>query len=167
MSKWATDSSSWILKSVRFNSIYKLLQKMKDVCSDLAELVRSRERWLWDIATKRNVFLLFSIVLSILQLITLEPLVRFRWGFQQNVPLLMRALQSNRKLKMSHVRLQTDVPRSHHIFSFKACTSGISSSSVSAKTFIKFVVYFKSKDIRWWFSSFAFLHWQWLIWSTT
>ncbi len=35
---------------------------------------------------KRNGFLLFSIVLRTLQLlITLEPLVQFRWGFQQNV----------------------------------------------------------------------------------
>ncbi len=64
---------------------------------------------------KRNELLLFSIVLRILQLlITLEPLVRFRWGFQQNVPLQMST--SNRKLKMSHVRLQTDFPRLHHIW---------------------------------------------------
>ncbi len=33
--------------------------------------------------------------------ITLEPLVPFRWHFQQNVPLLMKA--SNRKHKMSHM----------------------------------------------------------------
>ena len=42
----------------------------------------------------------------------LEPLVWFRWGFQHNV--LKWALQFNRKLKMLHVRLQTDW--SHHIF---------------------------------------------------
>ncbi len=46
--------------------------------------------------------------------ITLEPVVRFRWSFQQNVPLLMRT-SINRKLKMSHVRLPTDSPRLHHI----------------------------------------------------
>ena len=57
---------------------------------DLAESVRSWEHWLCDLARKRNAFLLFSIVLRIIQLlITLELLVWFRWGFQQNVPLQM------------------------------------------------------------------------------
>ncbi len=47
--------------------------------------------------------------------ITLKPLIRFSWGFQQNVPLQMRtSIQC--KLKMSHVRLPTDSPRSHHIY---------------------------------------------------
>ncbi len=60
---------------------------------------------------KRNEFLLFSIVLRILQLlITLELLVQFRWVFQQNVPLYF-----NRKLQMSHVRFQTDLPRLHFV----------------------------------------------------
>ncbi len=71
---------------------------------------------LWDIARKRNEFLLFSIVLRILQLlITLESLVWFRWGFHK-MYLYKWALQSNRKLKMSHVLLQTDFFRSHHIW---------------------------------------------------
>ena len=66
------------------------------MCCNLAESFGSREHWLWDIARKRNKFLLFSIVLRILQLlITLEPLDWFRWGFQQNVP-----LQMNRKCHM-------------------------------------------------------------------
>ncbi len=65
-------------------------------------------------ARKRNEFLLFSIVLRTLQLlITLEPLDRFKWGFQQNVPL--QVSKSNRKLKMSHVRVLTDPTRSNHI----------------------------------------------------
>ena len=50
--------------------------------------VGSREHWLWDVDRKRNAFHLFSIVLRIFQLlVTYEPLVQFRWGFQQNVPL--------------------------------------------------------------------------------
>ncbi len=57
-----------------------------------------------------------SIVLRILQLgITLN-----HWsdscGFFSKMYLSKWALQSNRKLKMSHVRLQTDFPRSHHIW---------------------------------------------------
>ena len=47
----------------------------------------------------------------VIAIITLEPLVRL----DQNVPLLME-FQSNRNLKMSHVRLLTDFARSHHIF---------------------------------------------------
>ena len=85
------------------------------MCCDLAESVGYRELWLQDIARKNNEFLLFSIFLRILQLfVTYESLVRIRWGFQQNVPHQMRT-QSNKKLKMSHVRLQTDFPRWHHI----------------------------------------------------
>ncbi len=61
------------------------------MCYDLAGSVGSRQHWLWDIATKRNEFLLFnffSIVLRTVQLlITLEPLDRFKWGFQQIAPL--------------------------------------------------------------------------------
>ena len=58
--------------------------------------------------------MIFSIVLIILQLlITLESLMQFRWGFQQNVPLQMSA-SIKQKLNMSHVRLQTDFPRLHH-----------------------------------------------------
>ncbi len=60
------------------------------MCYNLVESVRSRKHWLWDITRKRNAFLLFSIVLRILQLlIASEPLVQFRWGFQQNVSLQM------------------------------------------------------------------------------
>ena len=79
---------------------------------NLTESVGSWEQWLWDTA-RRNVFLLFSIILRILQcyIITLEPLVWFRWGFQQSTSLLL----SNRKLKMSHIGLQTDFRISHHI----------------------------------------------------
>ena len=86
------------------------------MCCDLAGSVASPQHWLRDIARKGNEFLLFSIVLRILQLlITLEPLDRFKWGFQQNVPLQM-SLLSNRKWKMSYVRVPTDSPRSHHIY---------------------------------------------------
>ncbi len=36
------------------------------MCYNLVESLRSREHWLWDIARKRDYFLLFSIVLRIL-----------------------------------------------------------------------------------------------------
>ncbi len=50
---------------------------------------------------KRYGFLLFSIVLRTLQLlITLEPLVQFMWGFQQNVPIQM---STSVKLKPENV----------------------------------------------------------------
>ncbi len=57
---------------------YKLFKNY--LCYDLVESVQSREHWLWYVARRRTEFLLFSIVLRILQLPkTLEPLVRFRW----------------------------------------------------------------------------------------
>ena len=71
---------------------------------------RKSEALMWDIARKRNVFLLFSIVLRILQLlVTYEPLLQFRGGFQQK-DLSKWALQSNKKMKMSYVWLQTISP---------------------------------------------------------
>ncbi len=71
------------------------------MCCNLAEVVGSREHWLWDTARKRNVFLLISIFFNNPSIAsTLEPLVQFRWGSQQNVYLLIStALESNRKLK--------------------------------------------------------------------
>ncbi len=100
-------------------------------CCDLAESVGSQEHWLWDVTRKRNEVLLFSIVLRIIQLLirTLEPLVRFRWGFQQNVPRASNEhfnLQSNRKLIMSHVRLQTGFPLD--------CITNVSSGSMGKGT---------------------------------
>ncbi len=42
---------------------------------------------LWGTASNRNGFLMFCIVLWTLQLlVTLGPLVQFRWGFQQKAP---------------------------------------------------------------------------------
>ena len=75
------------------------------MCCDVAGSVGSREHWLRDISRKRKEFQLLSIVLRILQLliIILEPLVRFRWSYQQIVP-----LQISTALQMSHIRLQTD-----------------------------------------------------------
>ncbi len=73
----------------------------------------SRKNWLWD-----TMFIILFCFENLSIAITLEPPVRFRWGFQQNVPLLMRTSikQSNRKQKMTHVQLPTDFPRSqsHH-----------------------------------------------------
>ncbi len=94
-----------------FRSSFRMLDMITHMCYDLVESVGSKEHWLWDIARIRNGFLLFSTVLRILQLlIGLEPLVWFRWGF-----LSKWALQSNTKLKISHVWLQTDFPKSHDI----------------------------------------------------
>ena len=59
-----------------------LLRSSKISLKSRALIVRYRQ--------KKNEFLLFSIVLRILQLlITFEPLVRFIWGFHQNLPLQM------------------------------------------------------------------------------
>ena len=89
------------------------------MCRDLVESVRSQEHWLWDIARKRNDFLLFSIILRILQLfITLESLVQFRWGFQQNVPNEHSNQIENWKC---HVWLQIDF--TSHILIKKGCLS--------------------------------------------
>ena len=90
------------------------------MCCNLAvaESVRSREHWLWDTARKRNVFLLFSIVLGIFQLLynfgTTGP-IQVRFSATCTSP--DEDFKSNRTLKMSHVWLPTDFPRSHHIFS--------------------------------------------------
>ncbi len=63
----------------------------RHMCCDLAGSVGSQRHWLWDITRKRNEFLLLCIVLRILQLlITLEPLDQCKWGFQENVPRLVR-----------------------------------------------------------------------------
>ncbi len=43
--------------------------------------------------------------------IALEPLVQFRWGFQQNVPLVMKP-STKQKTQLSLVRLPTDSPKS-------------------------------------------------------
>ena len=62
-------------------------------------------------------FVLATIVLRILQLLTtLEPLVQFGWGFSAKCTSPNEHV--NRKVKMSHVQLQTDFPRSDHIITF-------------------------------------------------
>ena len=64
---------------VHYASIYPGYMYM---CCDLSGSVGSRQHWLWDIASKRNEFLLFSIVLKTLQLlIALEPLDQLKWRF--------------------------------------------------------------------------------------
>ncbi len=74
-----------ILSSRKSSQPWKIFNRNENMCCDLAESVLSREHWSWDIARKRNVFLLFSIVLRIVLqlLITLEPLDQFGCGFQQ------------------------------------------------------------------------------------
>ncbi len=92
------------------------------MCYGLAESVGNREHWLWDITRKKNEFLLFSIVWE-----------SFNWswhwnhwfdvgGIQQMYLSNKWALQLNRKLKISHVHLQTNFPGSHHIFSIQVHT---------------------------------------------
>ncbi len=49
------------------------------MCCDLAG--SSRQHWLWDIARKRNEFLLFSIVLRILQLLNIGTIGLIQVGF--------------------------------------------------------------------------------------
>ncbi len=66
-------------------------QQFVHMCSDLAGSVGSRQHWLWDTARKKEyISFVFYCFENLSIAITLELLVRFRWGFQQNVPLLMR-----------------------------------------------------------------------------
>ena len=55
--------------------------------------------------------------------ITLEPLVRFRWGFQQNVPLLMRISIKKKTENVTFSTSLTDSPRSHHIMYIQPFTT--------------------------------------------
>ncbi len=58
-----------------------------------------------------------SFVLGIFQLLLLWNHWSDSSGVFSNMYLSYWEFQSNRKLKMSHVRLPTDFPRSHHIYS--------------------------------------------------
>ncbi len=71
----------------------------QNMCCNLAESVGS---WEHKLHKKCISFVFYFENLSIA--VTLEPLVRFRWGFQQNVPLLIRIL-IKQKTEMSHVGL--------------------------------------------------------------
>ncbi len=81
--------------TIEIKLIFKMVGGASVIHYDLVKsLVRSQEQWLWDIAWKSNVFVLFLIVLRIIQL--------------------------HRKLKMSRVQLLTDFPRLHHILRYQA-----------------------------------------------
>ena len=67
----------WRVKTISWDWNCLLLLSCKiqgNMCYNLAESVGTREHWLWDVARKRNEFLLFSIVLRILQLGTTGPI---------------------------------------------------------------------------------------------
>ena len=107
------------------------------MCCDLAESVRSQEHWLWYGQKKESISILFweSFNCSL----TLEPLVRFRWGFQQNLPPKW-ALQSNRKLK--NVTCSTCFPTSHHILCFwSSCTIAVKLRQMILKYFWHFLYF--------------------------
>ncbi len=76
----------------------------------------SREYWLWDVAIKRIEFL---FVFYCFKNHSIAHNFGTKWsdsgGVFSKMYLSKWALQSNRKPKMSHVLLQTDFPRSHHI----------------------------------------------------
>ncbi len=86
------------------------------ICYDLAESVGSWEQWLLDVARKRNEFLFVFCCFNY------PSIAHNHWSDSGGVFSKMHfsnwALQSNRKLKLSHVSLQTDFPRSHHNVSF-------------------------------------------------
>ncbi len=73
----------WSIQTSSFCGISKYM------CCDLAGSLGSGEHWLWS-QKKECVSFVFYCFENLLIAITLEPLVRYRWGFQQNVPLLMR-----------------------------------------------------------------------------
>ncbi len=89
--KW---SSRMAQKSVTgFCSFIKVIFNCLQMCCDLAEseTVGSREHcWLWDTAEKGMRFFFIIIFNCFENLLTLEPLIRFRWDFQPNVPPLMK-----------------------------------------------------------------------------
>ena len=57
---------------------------------------------------------------------------RIQVGFSAKCTSPNRALQSNKKLKMSHVRVPTDFPRSHHMYAFGPWTCMQSKTSDKA-----------------------------------
>ena len=101
---WATKYS----KTTPWNESFDKKSDIKIImCCDLAESMGSWEHWWWDTARKRNDFFLFSVVLI--------PTFSDSSGVFSKMYLSTWALQSSGKLKTSHVQLQTDFSRSHHI----------------------------------------------------
>ncbi len=92
---WNKQDFLYILMEVLITLQY-FYQKLQHVehqymCCDLAGSVGSQEHWLWDTARKGDALsLVFYCFENLSIALTLEPLVRFRCFFKQNVPLLMR-----------------------------------------------------------------------------
>ncbi len=97
-----------------FNHLTNFNSFEKHCCTHVlrsSKSVGSREHWLWDIARKRNAFLMFSTVLRILQLlITLSQWSDsggvFSKMYLSKINPISLKLQSNRKLKISHVQFR-------------------------------------------------------------
>ena len=118
----------WLLNLIIPNQNEVWLTKWMNICSwyftDIHVYLLRSSRISWKSAAlivrnsqeKECISFVFYCFENLSTAVTLEPLVRFRWGFQLKVPLLMRT-SIKWKLKMSHVRLPTDFSRSHHIFS--------------------------------------------------
>ncbi len=98
---WSTQWVNWNWNKRHHYVIWCHLELHRISCPNMCyDLVGSghREHWLWDIARalivrysqKKEWIVFVFYCLRILQsLRTFEPLVRFRWGLQQNVPLHM------------------------------------------------------------------------------
>ena len=86
------------------------------LCCYLAESVGCREYWLWENSQKKEwiyfVFYCFVNPSIAPTFGTTDPILA---GVFSKMYFSKWTLQSSRKLKMSHVQLQTDSPRSHHI----------------------------------------------------
>ncbi len=86
------------------------------MCYDLVESVGSQEHWLWDNIQKKE---LISFVFYCLE----NPSIVHNFGTTGPIQVGFWAKCTSpnehfnqiEKLKMSHVRLQTNIPRSHHI----------------------------------------------------
>ncbi len=98
------------------------------MCWNLAGSVRSPQHWLWDIARKKWISIVFYC--------SENPPIAHNLGTAGPIQVGFSAKCTspnehfNQKLKMSHVRVPTDFPRSHHILPFLWAISSLIFESI-------------------------------------
>ena len=121
---------------------------------DQAEWEVCRDYWFWDISNYGMKILLYLIVFSWTKLsISLESLVRFWWGFQQNKALgVLSQLTYNYKTQFDSARLKTHFAWLHH-----TCVPAWLNEVLCSKTDFELYLKMRSKvkvcifDIYWLF----------------